>query len=288
MIIFFQSCHHNHSSNHVQTDTLRIFHAGSLSQTFQLIKNEFEKRNTDILVLTTSCGSKQCVRNIIDLHKNWDIFFSADISLIDSFLVPEYADKSYPFITNSMVIAYTSKSKYASIINQYNWHELLQKDDVRTAFSDPASDPCGVRAISVLKLAEIFYSKPNLVNAIRYKQSVIERPKEVDLITLLELGEADYTIIYKSVAVQHNLLFIELSDSLDLGNNKLLEWYNKQYVSYNVPAKGIVSEPIQPILYGYCINKQRKDKKGVQSFYHFLQSDSLKQWLLLREHEPAF
>ncbi len=281
IVVFFlfyfcltQSCNYNEKNNNVYSDTLYVFHAGSLSYPFHIFKDSLLKRYSNIKILSQACGSKQCVRNIIDLRKKWDIFLSADVDLIDSFLVPNYSLKSYTFLSNEMVISYTNKSKYSNEINSSNWIDILSKPEVKLAFSDPASDPCGVRIIAVLKLSESFYKKPDLLKKIRYKdKNVIIRPKEVDLLTLLELGEVDFTIIYKSVALQHNLKIVTLSDSINLSNPKLQSWYESNTISYNITNNKKISEPVKYIKYGYCINKNSEKKESVKKFVELLKSD---------------
>lgn len=266
-----------------------VFHAGSLSHPFHVLKDSFLKSNTNIIIYSQACGSKQCIRNIIDLQKKWDIFLSADISLIDSFLIPEYTSTSFPFASNEMVVAYTKKSKYNDEINSRNWINILQKNNVKLAFSDPASDPCGVRAIGVLKLSESFYKKPDLLEKIRFRDNnVIIRPKEVDIITLLELGEVDYTIIYKSVAVQHKLKYLTLPDSINLSNQQLQNWYQSHYIYYDITKNKKVYEPVNFIKYGYCVNKNSEDKNSVKEFLEFLKSSTSKKILLNCGHKIIY
>ena len=49
------------------------------------------------------------------------------------------------------------------------------------------------------------------------------RPKETDLLALLEAGEIDYLFIYRSVAQQHGLKMILLDDAMNLKAAKLAE-----------------------------------------------------------------
>jgi molybdate/tungstate transport system substrate-binding protein len=188
-----------------------------------------------------------------------------------------------------MVIAYTQKSLYANDVNAENWFNVLQKNEVRVAFSDPLSDPCGVRAIAVLTLAEHLYQKPDLLNQIRYKkQNVIIRPKEIDLIALLELGSADYTIIYKSLAIQHNLNYITLSDSLNLSNPKLHKWYSNFSVQIKQPNQQNLSEKIGLIEYAFCVNKQSTEKTIIEAFKNYLFSGDAKEILNQTGHRLLY
>ena len=52
------------------------------------------------------------------------------------------------------------------------------------------------------------------------------RPKEVDLVALLESNAIDYMFQYKSVAVQHGLKYIELPKEINLSDPSKQEIYS--------------------------------------------------------------
>jgi molybdate/tungstate transport system substrate-binding protein len=51
------------------------------------------------------------------------------------------------------------------------------------------------------------------------------RPKEVDLIALIESNAIDYMFQYKSVAIQHGLKYIELPAEINLSDPKMGDLY---------------------------------------------------------------
>jgi len=177
-------------------------------------------------------GSLVCARKITELKKPCDIIASADYFVIDRLIVPQYASWSIRFATNEIVIAFQEKSKYANEINSQNWMDVLLRDDVTYARSDPDADPCGYRAVLSFKLAEKYFSKPGLAEKLQIKDRSFIRPKEVDLVALVEANAVDYMFQYKSVALQHNFKFIELPDEINLGNPSMNGIYN--LVSHNV------------------------------------------------------
>lgn len=71
------------------------------------------------------------------------IMASADYTVIDQLLIPEYASINQPFAVNSIVIAYTDKSRKSDIITSENWYQILLSPDVFYGRSDPHADPCG-------------------------------------------------------------------------------------------------------------------------------------------------
>ena len=205
-------------SRHAKPEEIIIFHAGSLSVPFSQLKNEYEKKHPDIKILLEPAGSIVCARKITELKKPCDIIASADYFVINELLIPEYAKWSVRFATNEIVIAYSDKSKYASEINSDNWSEILLRDDVIYSRSDPDVDPCGYRAIFTIMLAEKLYGKTGLTEKMVSKDKDFIRPKEVDLVALIESNAADYMFQYKSVAIQHGLKYVELPADINLSD----------------------------------------------------------------------
>jgi len=212
--------------NNSRARQIIIFHAGSLSVPFKQLADEYEKRNPGTRILLEPAGSLVCARKITELKKPCDIIASADYLVIDELIVPEYALWSIRFATNEIVIAFQEKSNYSSEIDSSNWMDILQRDDVTYARSDPNSDPCGYRSVLTFKLAEKYYKMDGLEARLTSKDRDFIRPKEVDLVALVEANAVDYMFQYKSVAIQHNLKYIELPDFINLGRPSMREVYN--------------------------------------------------------------
>jgi molybdate/tungstate transport system substrate-binding protein len=215
-----------------KTKDIIIFHAGSLSVPLKLIAREYEKQHPEIHILLESAGSLICARKITELKKPCDIIASADYFVINELLIPEYTNWSIRFATNEIVIAGSGKSKYIKELTSDNWTELLQRDDVIYARSDPDSDPCGYRTVFTFKLAENYYKKPGLAEKMAAKNREYIRPKEVDLVALVESNAIDYMFQYKSVAIQHRMQYIELPSEINLSDPSKNDIY--QSVSLDV------------------------------------------------------
>jgi molybdate/tungstate transport system substrate-binding protein len=208
------------TSGQTQADKkeLIIFHAGSLSVPLKQVANEYEKRNPKTRIYLESAGSLICARKVTELKKPCDIVASSDYFVINELLIPDYASWSIRFATNEIVIAYRDESKYSKVISSNNWMNILQKPDVIYSRSDPDADPCGYRTIFTFMLAEKFYGKPGLAEKMKSKNVEYIRPKEVDLVALLESDAIDYMFQYKSVAIQHGLKYIELPKEINLSD----------------------------------------------------------------------
>ena len=212
-----------------------VFHAGSLSVPFNQLKEEYEKMHPDIKILLEPAGSLVCARKITELKKSCDIIASADYFVINELLIPVYTSWSVRFATNEIVIAYGEKSKYSTEINVDNWTDILLRDDVIYSRSDPDADPCGYRALFTIMLAEKLYGNQGLTEKMVVKNKDFIRPKEVDLVALIESNAADYMFQYKSVAIQHGLKYVELPDDINLSNPGKTEIYKS--VSLDITGK---------------------------------------------------
>ena len=211
-----------------------IFHAGSLSVPVKKISEAFEKANPGVRVLAEPAGSVQCARKITELHKPCDIMLSADYSVIDNLLIPEYASWNIRFASNEIVIAYRPESAYSSIFRDDNWPDILLKDDVIIGRADPDADPCGYRTVFAARLAEEYYGRQGLADSLLNKNRDYIRPKEVDLVALTQTGVIDYMFQYKSVAIQHGFKYLELPDGINLSSPQMKDHYST--VSYMIPG----------------------------------------------------
>ena len=214
-VLFFTGCANSHSG---KMKEIIIFHAGSLSVPLKQIAAEYEKKNPTTKILLESAGSLVCARKVTELKKPCDIIASSDYFVINELLIPDYASCGLKFATNEIVIAFGDKSKYADTIDSLNWMDILQKKDVIYGRSDPDSDPCGYRTVFTFMLAEKYYKLPGLAEKMILKNKEYIRPKEVDLVALLESNSIDYMFQYKSVAIQHRLKYIELPKDINLSD----------------------------------------------------------------------
>ncbi|MCK5171249.1 MAG: tungstate ABC transporter substrate-binding protein WtpA, partial [Bacteroidales bacterium] len=268
-ILILVSC----TTKNKENNKLIIFHAGSLSVPFKQMKDEFQKENPGIEILLESAGSVKCARKITDLNKDCDIMASADYTIIDELLIPDYTNWNIKFASNEMTIVYHDASKYSNEINAHNWYEILLREDVFYGRSDPNSDPCGYRAILTSQLAEQYYNQVGLANKIIAKNQEYIRPKEVDLLALLESHTIDYLFLYRSVAQQHELKYVILSDSINLKNPELREFYKNVNVDITGKTLGTtITKTGQPMVYGITILENAPNKVLAIKFIDFVLS----------------
>ncbi len=268
------------------TQNVVVFHAGSLSVPFKEISKAFEAKYPEYKVVREPAGSRACARKIAEIGKPADVMASADYKVIDNLLIPKNAKFNAQFATNEMAIAYTEHSKYAKEINQDNWTDIFMKKGVKVGHSNPNLDPCGYRSILVTQLAEQYYKKPNFYKDLfgygkSYKngeedtKKVVVRPKETDLLGLLEAGQYDYLFIYKSVAEQHGLKYITLPEKISLKSNKHVDFYNQAKFEITGKKPGtFIAKKGGPMVYGITVieNSKTPNLKGGVAFVNFVLS----------------
>ncbi len=254
------------------TKRLVIFHAGSLSIPFKQMSEAFIKNHPGVSVLREAAGSRTCARKIVDLHRPCDVMASADYTVIEQLLFPDYADWNISFARNEMAIMYRPDSKYASEINGQNWYKILLKKGVEYGHSDPNSDPCGYRSQLVWQLAERYYKVPGLYNKLKHGCPLRNiRPKETDLIALLEAGELDYVFIYASVCLQHHMPFVKLPAQINLCCSKHADFYRRANIKITGKKPGtFVEKHGKPMVYGITIPKNSPNPKLAAQFIAFV------------------
>lgn len=275
-------------SNKALSGDLIIFHAGSLSVPMKEITTAFTKENPDVNIMMEAAGSVECARKITELNKPCDIMASADYTVIDKLLIPNFAEWNIKFASNEMAIVFTEKSKKNKEINKHNWYKIMLDKSVQIGRADPNADPCGYRAVLVSKLAEKYYNQNRLSEQLLKKDENNMRPKETDLLALLETGNVDYIFLYRSVAEQHNLKYIVLPDEVNLKNAAFSELYNSVSVEINgkTPTEKITQKG-EPMVYGVTIPKNATNKDVAIAFVKFLLTKDKGMAILQKLGQPS-
>ncbi len=302
----FSACRTPASPSSSAKTKLVVFEADSLMIPFAQIEKEFEKQNPDIDVEIQAHGSIQVIRQVTELGQDVDVVAVADYSLIPMLMyataMPDgrpYADWYIKPATNTMVLAFTQQSKYASELNASNWYEIISRPDVRLGLADPRMDAVGYRTLMLDILAESYYQQDNIMrdmigdcfsmpitasaqNGITTVTvpEILEpstnhmylRGANMQLLALLESNDVDYTFDYKSVVIQHNLKYLELPPEINLGESALADSYGKVVVKLDFRRFKTV-EPVfegLPIGYGLTIANNSKHKQEAIRFLQFV------------------
>ncbi|HDZ91375.1 MAG TPA: tungstate ABC transporter substrate-binding protein WtpA [Deltaproteobacteria bacterium] len=254
------------------TGRLIVFNAGSLAVPFRVMKQKFTSIHPRVRIELEAAGSRTCARKITDLKRPCDVMASADYTVIENLLIPRYADWNISFATNEMAIMYRPESRLSKEINMDNWYRILLRQGVEYGRSDPNSDPCGYRTMLVWQLAEKYYQAPGLYQKlVKGCPPKNVRPKETDLIAMLEAGEIDYLFIYRSVCEQHSMPFVRLPARINLKSARYEAFYReaKIKISGRKPGEFIVKRG-KPMVYGITIPRGAPNRDAALQFVSFV------------------
>lgn len=267
--------------------TIIIFHAGSLIVPLEQLTRAFKTRHPGVAFETEAAGSLVSARKVSELGRQADLVLVADYTVIDNLLIPTFADWNIQFASNEMVIAFTDRSRYADEITAQNWYEIITRSDVVYGHSDPNADPCGYRTLLVWQLAEEYYRLPGLYSRLReHCPPENIRPKETDLIPLLQSGDMDYAFEYRSVAVQHGLKFVELPDEINLSRAGDADFYRRASVELTGPEGVTITQEGAPIVYGLTIPENAPRPELAFEFLKFLLGPEGQEIMKATGHSP--
>ncbi|MFZ4401781.1 MAG: extracellular solute-binding protein [Bacteroidales bacterium] len=293
-IVLMISCNHNSKKENTDdaiidsiSGKLIVFHAGSLTVPFKELADSFKILHPNVEILSEASGSVESARKISELKKPCDLLLSADYKVIDKILIPNYAKWNIPFATNEMVIAYNQNSRKANEIDSINWTKLLLSKDIAFGRSDPDADPCGYRTLLCLQLAEKHYFLKGFYEKMKQKDNQFIRPKEVDLLALLETGSIDYMFIYRSVAIQHKLKYLSLPKEINLGISELGDLYAtvKLEVKGKKPGEKMIQTG-EAMVYGFTIPENAPNKKVALAFAAFLMESNKGLKIMEKNGQP--
>ena len=279
-----------------ENGTLNVYAADSLGTAMNQTTSQFNSKHPNVKVQTTFAGSSSLVSQITTLNKTPDILVSADYTLIDKQIIPNYANYNILYARNEMVIAYTNKSKNSSQINGNNWYQILSQNDVKYGFSDPNADPAGYRAVMMIQLSNSYYNNSSIFNDLVASKSAItsqangtgyvisaptnENPTDTltiredaaALMPLLQSDSIDYVITYKSLAQQANVSYVTLPTELQLTNTTYQSTYNSIKLKQHSDGNNSKTITLTPIVYGITILNNAPNKQLAEEYVAFMLS----------------
>lgn len=263
--------------------TLTVFNAGSLARPLKAVLDTFARRE-NVTIAQESAGSLESARKLTELGKIPDVIALADAEVFPRYLVPAFVEQYTLFAHNRMVVAYTERSKWAADMSTATWTDVLTRADVEVGRSDPELDPNGYRTLMVWQLAERSLDQPELAERLAARAPARNvRPKEADLVGLLQAGELDYIWSYESMAKAVGLRYVTLGDSVDLSNSDLAAFYGTASVSVRGATEGSrVEFTGEPIVYAFAVPRTAANAALAQRFVTFLVSEEGKA-ILRRE-----
>ncbi|WP_254763452.1 substrate-binding domain-containing protein [Natrinema marinum] len=235
------------------SDSMMIFHAGSLAPPFGEAEPHFEEEH-GVDVTREAKGSVDSKNKITQQNRKADVLGVSDFRLIRDDIVPDYGDWYAVFTTNSMSIQYREDSPGADDISKDNWWEVLSRDGITIGHSDPAVDPGGYRAVMTQQLGKEEFEGERLYDEATYRKlrenSTVPTGTETHLEGQLESGELDYVFYYQSISSTSGKPFIDLQPEVDL--SKATSTYADHYAKAEVETDSGTYTGA-PIAYGLTV-----------------------------------
>jgi molybdate/tungstate transport system substrate-binding protein len=260
-------------------NTVTIFHAGSLAAPFEAGQSQVEDEY-GVSVNREAKGSVDSTRKITEKGRAADVLGVSDFRLIRDMVMGEYGDWYGVFATNAMTVAYTDQSKYADEFGTDTWFDVLSRDDVSVAHSDPAADPNGYRSVMAMQLGAVEFEGERLYDE-STRDALIDNAKitsgtETDLLGQLSSGELDYAWEYTSAGASHDVQTIDMPPHVNLA--KATDTYAEHYAKAEVNAGGNTFTGA-PIAYGITVPSVAENAEGGTNWVEFFASEPGQQVL---------
>lgn len=251
-------------------NALKILHAGALRKPIKECIHILWEKNPDLKVELDYAGSRACAKAVAE-GKIVDVIALADYQVFTDILIPRFVETSFVFATDQMVLAFDEFSTDSDRINGQNWMDvLLGNPTIKYARSDHRLDPCGYRTLMLWQLAELFYNRPGLFQALENGWSNLY-PKSLDLAVSLMEGKIDYGFEYLSVAKQMNLQYIQFPAEINLSDPRKADYYARAKVVIEGNYPGLETEILgAPIEFAVSIPKNSNQKELAQEFIEIL------------------
>lgn len=236
---------------------IRVFTAGVAVDAAKQAAEKFKGAGTAEIV---PGGSVELVRKI-KAGEKCDVFISADETIMEPMLMPDYISGYLVFASNRMVAA-ANEDRH---ISSENWKETLLDEKVTIGHMNPYGDPSGYRAMMAMMLADKV--EPGL------SKKLLEHPGHMGSSAthgLENLKDFDYIFTYGSLAVKQGLEHAILPAVMDLSSDEYEEVYNT--VSFNVDENNTVTG--SAINHAVAILNNTENRAEAESFVKlFLEQD---------------
>ncbi len=259
-----------------QPHNVVVFHTDSLSPLLQTVSRRFEANNPDVAILGEAAESLETIGKVADLGRACDLLAIADHRLISRLLIPEHAQGGYEFLGNELVLAASERRLFEPLTRpprrRKDWFELLLGGSHSYGVSDPDQGPAGYYTQLSWKLAELHYNRTalyrRLINGLDPRWV---RPRSSELVELLKNKTVNFAFLYKSVALQNGLDFIDLPAQVSLSEPSYAQLYSQVSLRVRGDRAGSVMEVSgAPIRYGICLIGQ--DNPWARRFLEYVLS----------------
>jgi molybdate/tungstate transport system substrate-binding protein len=204
---------------------VRVLSAGSLARTFEEHIGPAFESETGIELRGEYYGSNAVIRMIEDGTTAPDVVVSADATLLRDRLYGAVTDWDVEFAANSLGIGYDTRTGPGTRLADGDpWYEVAPNTgsgDI--AIADPDLDPLGYRAVQAFELAGRAHGVTDLKAELL--PLVYREPEEPHLLTGVTTGSRAAAIVYRNMAVDHGIEFMEFPEEYNFADPELTAHY---------------------------------------------------------------
>ncbi|WP_440764580.1 extracellular solute-binding protein [Natronorubrum sp. DTA7] len=247
--------------------SVRLLAAGSLARTFEDHVGPAFREETGIELRGEYYGANAVMRMVEDRTKHPDVVVSADATLLRDRLYDEFTDWDVAFATNSIGIGYAEGSTFGRRLEDGEaWYDPAREtDEGDLAIGDPNLDPLGYRAVQAFDLAATEYGLDGFREDMM--AVVYEEPDEPQLMIGVESGSRAGAIVYRNMAVDHGVPFLEFPDAYNFADPTLADHYAT--VEFTTDEEGYTAEG-RPILYNATVTDDADEPDAGHRLIQFL------------------
>ena len=253
------------------SDSVSVLSAGSLAHTFEDHIGPAFEEETGIQVHGEYYGANAVMRMVEDRTKHPDVIVSADATLLRDRLYGESTDWDVEFATNSVGIGYNEETEIGQGLDDGEpWYELaLETDEGDISIGDPNLDPLGYRAVQAFELAETEHDLDGFRDEMM--DLVYQEPEEPQMMAGVETGSRAATVVYRNMAVDHDMPFFEFPDEYNFAEPELADYYAT--VEFTTDEEGYTAEG-RPVVYNATVNNEADDPEAGYELVQFLIDES--------------
>jgi molybdate/tungstate transport system substrate-binding protein len=248
------------------SQSVSLLSAGSLARTFEDHVGPAFERATGLSLHGEYYGSNAVMRMVEDRTKHPDVIVSADATLLRDRLYGTVTDWDVEFASNSLGLGYGEATELGRRLDAGEpWYEVLEDaDDGDLAIGDPDLDPLGYRAIQAFELAEREHDLDGFRD--RMLRRAYTEPDEPQMMAGVETGSRAAAVVYRNMAVDHGVPFLEFPDAYDFSDPGLAD----QYATATYTTDDGYTAQGRPILYSATANDAADNPAGARELVQFL------------------
>ncbi len=160
-------------------------------------------------------GSQVAIRKVTELGRECDLLMVADHRLFKE-MASSHVSWRLDFAHDEVVLGVGVRAKRVDEAEE-DWVPVLLDENIDLGRVDETLGPIGYRTLLVWMLKEA-EGQPGLTERLKTKsEKVVEHV--MHLATLLKAGDLDYGFLYRSTCIRHDIRFIPLDKTINLGHS---------------------------------------------------------------------